>query len=76
MKLADARKHYVTAKIKADCCTHLWGIPPNEYVSVKYSHDAYNAYTKQEDCIYLIRATLGEDWRGHVFASTLDSFCL
>lgn len=65
---------YRTAKTKAE----VWGIPADTYVSVQFAgFDRINVVTNQREPIYLIRASMDEPFRGHVFGHTaLTEFCL
>ena len=64
---------FKTAKTKAE----VWGIPADTYVSVQFVCFEKNVRSGRTEPLYLIRESLSEDWRGHVFGdSALTNFVL
>lgn len=69
----DKRAMYRTAKTKAV----VWDIPADTYVAVQFAGFQFNVVSQNNEPLYLIRATLDEPWRGHVFGdSALTEFML
>jgi len=69
----DKRSLYKTAWTKAEA----WDIPANTCVSVQFAGFAHNARNGKTEPLYMIRASLDEQFRGHVFGdSALTNFVL